>query len=141
MRKIVFILMLIPLLFGCRRIPETYQFANTELEIKQVELLSNASVGYTGQEFTLVRALDEDEISDFMDALYKLETKKCTTPPPRNFGPHIVRVTYENGDMELFASWHIEFVENGKAITGVGAYYFSGDAFETLYSEYANKGQ
>lgn len=139
MRRLLVFFMVIPLLCACSRIPETYSFAYEGKTIACVELLNNYSAVYTGQEFTVIRNLSEDEIPAFMDMLSQLETRQCITPPPRNFGPHIVRVTYADGDMELFGSWHIEFVEKGQSVKGVGAYCFSEDDFENLFMEYAYK--
>ena len=124
---------------SCNRLPDTYQFKNRDRIIISVELMCNpnASDGYTGQAFELIRKLEQHEIETFMTSLYALETKLGITPPVRGFGPNIVCVTYENGDMEYFASWHIEFVEKGKNPTGVGSYYFRGNCFDELFLEYS----
>jgi hypothetical protein len=136
MRKISIVLITLFLLCGCSKLPDTYPFARKNLDITGVEVLCND--GYVGQNFRLIRTLEAEEIVDFMNALYELPTQKCITPPSMNFGKNVIKVIYENGDVEYFASWHIELVEKGAEIKGVGAYYFT-EGFDELFEKYAYK--
>lgn len=124
---------------SCSVLPDTYQFENKGQEIEKIELLYNPQFqeGYVGQKFKLIRELQPDEITIFMDSIYALETKKRTSPPYANFGPYIVCVTYQNGDEEYFASWHIEIVKKGAEPMWAGAYAFKGNSFDELFLEYA----
>ena len=133
------ILLIIMLLCSCSRLPNTYPFENKDQEIKSIELLYNPYVNKDeySTDFVLIRSLEENEFAPFMKDIYSLETDKCITPPVCDFGEYVVFVNYKNGDMEIFASWHIEFVESGNNPTGVGAYYFLGDAFDNLFVEYS----
>ena len=90
-------------------------------------------------EFELIRFLDTDEISEFMEALYAMPTKRAKPTPNSDYGPYIARVTYENGDTEYYGSQHIEFVESGAKAYAVGYYYFVGDEFEHLFLTYAGE--
>ena len=129
------------ILAGCSKsLPDTYTHPNKDQPIVSVELMYNSSWVYTGEEFKTVRTLNPQEIPLFMDELYALPTQKNITPPARDFGPNIVKVTYENGDIEFFASWHIEFVKSGEEIAGVGAYAFVGEGFDQLYDSYRGQG-
>lgn len=146
MRKVfVATILLLVVLSGCfsNRLPDTYQFYDAGQRIESIELLYNpyAQEGYTGKAFISIRALDQREIKPFIDKLHSLKTVKCITPPPSAFGEYVVVVDYENGDTEMFGSWHIEFVENGNSPSGVGAYCFAEqEAFEELFLSYADIG-
>ena len=142
MKRIVYFVMLTIILLcscvACKTLPNTYQFENKDEKIVSVELMHNpkAPKGYTGQTFELIRELEQHEIEPFMESIYALETHLTLTPPAGDFGPNIACVTYENGSKEYFASWHIESVEKGEKLTGVGGYSFRGDCFDELFREY-----
>ena len=138
-KKLIFTIVLIALCMGgCK--PREYQFPNKGRAIESIELLYNQDEGYTENPFTSIRMLETNEIELFMSELYTLQTYH-PTPPPRNFGPYIAIVTYEGGDREVFSSYHIEFVEYGNEICGVGGYHFEQDAFDELFMEYAEKAE
>ena len=130
------------LLCGCSRMPKTYPFENKDQPIASVELLyypwyEDESKPF--MEFEIIRTLSEDEIPDFMNELYSLETKKATPTPPGNYGAYIARVNYENGDAEYFGTMHIEFVAYGEEPFAVGYYYFPGEEFDKLFFQYAGE--
>ena len=133
-----FISALVLLLNGCTPPPETYPFAENQ-DIMCVELLYHASPQGTVMlnDFTLIRELEQEEIAPFMDAVRSLETEKCFSSPNRDFGNYVACVTYTDGSREVFGNYHIEFVENGETESGVGRYYFSGNAFVELFNDYA----
>ena len=146
-KQIIYLFLLIFILCGCssNRMSEHYVFQNKDEAIESVELLLNPYTddGYSEHEgeFISIRTLEKNEISSFMESVYALETGKCISPPPTNHGFYIVRVTYENGDIEMLGSYHLEFVKKGEAPKGIGAYYFTSQtAFETLFYEYAKTG-
>lgn len=87
--------------------------------------------------FVLVKNLDTEEVSSFMQEVYELETSFSVSPPPRGYGEYIAKVTYANGDVEMLGTVHIEYIEYGAEPTGVGAYYFKGDTIEQLIMKYA----
>ena len=138
MKAIIMMLATVTALFcGCNHtLPSNYAHPNKGQPIASVELLNNSSWQYTGQEFEVVKVLDHAEIPAFMEKLYDLPTQKSITPPARDFGPNIVRVIYENGDMELFGSWHIEDIKSGEEISGVGSYSFADERFDELFNAY-----
>ena len=82
-------------------------------------------------------SLDNESANAFLAKLYLLDTDRCITPPPTDYGFYVAQVVYQNGDVELYGSRHIEFIEKGNEPTRIGAYYFSGDGFEELFCEYA----
>lgn len=139
MKKFVLLLLIISILSGCSALPKTYPFLNQHDSIESIELLYHPlpEGTFTLKDYMLVRKLDSDEIDSFMDALQKIETKKTSVSPVRDFGVHVVRVTYLTGEKEIFGDYHIEFVESGEEEAGVGFYFFVGDAFETLFVTYA----
>lgn len=138
MRKFLIIVLVVIVFGGCAFSSSSYPFPYKGENIVSIELLHNPKYGaYTGQKFELERILEPGEIDAFMNALYQLPTT-YPAPAPRNFGENIVRVTYENGDVEYFASWHIEVVKEGQSIKGSGSYCFSGEGFNELFNEYVN---
>lgn len=141
MRKIIFLFVIAIVLSGCSVYPNSYPFENRNEPITCIELLyypwaDDESKPF--KEFQLIRTLEDDEIPEFMDAIYALETKKVE-PPCSNYGPYIARVYYENGDIENFASWHIEFVKSGEKSLAQGIYRFTENTFDELFLEYAER--
>ena len=142
MKKLIIICMLLALLSGCSVKPNEYPFENRNESIASVELLYYPWIADERKpfmEFQLIRTLTVDEIPEFMDKIYSLETKRVRPTPPSNYGLYIARVCYENGDTEYFGTRHIEIVKAGKEAYAVGYYVFTGDAFEKLFLEYAGK--
>ena len=139
-KKFILICFITLLLYGCSPMPKTYPFENKNELIESIELLYYP--WYTDDskpfmEFETIRTLTDEEIPEFMDKVYALETKKAAPTPPANYGLYIARVNYENGDTEYYGTTHIEFVESGEKASAVGYYYFPGDSFDNLFSEYA----
>lgn len=144
MKKISIILAVclsVALLCSCTQSSKTYPFPNRDEPIESVELLYYPfAIDVDNEEFMnfeLIRKLEQEEISEFMERLYAVKTKQAIGSPPCDYGPYIARVTYENGDSEYFGTRHIEMVEAGTEAFAVGIYYFHGDAFEKLFLEYA----
>lgn len=81
-------------------------------------------------------SLDASEIPVFMDAVYALPTKLCGTPPPYGYGEYIAKVTYENGNIEMYGTANIVFIPAGEMSYGVGDYVFAGNGFLDLLSQY-----
>ena len=138
-RLLIIYIVFVLLLCGCSKLPDTYPFLNQDVEIEAISLFyfPNPRDGYVGQEFEFIRDLESNEITPFMDEIRSLKTTLSISPPARGFGEYIVQVTYSDGSLELFGEWHIEYVESGGEITGVGGYNFIGDSFERLFLKYA----
>lgn len=131
---------LILILTGCQRVPETYEYVNQNIPILKIELIYHPWVIDDEQErlaFEKIRDLEPEEVSSFMNAVYELPTRRARPTPPSNYGLYIARVFYENGDVEYLGSSHVELVEKGTESYAVGYYYFPGDAFTELFLEYA----
>ena len=126
------------LLSGCAS--KEYTFPNKEQPIKEIELLYNpfAYNSNIGGPMDSICILEDENVEDFMEALYNLKTYRCTTPPPTGYGFYVARVVYQNGDVEMFGSWHIEFIEKGDTPKLIGSYAFNTDEFEELFFQYAN---
>ena len=142
MKRMLVVCLIMVHLCGCSIQPKSYPFVNREEPIKSIELLYYPRATNMDEEwmvFRLIRALEPEEIPTFMNALYELPTKRARPTPPSDYGAYIVRVTYENGDTEYFGSIHIEFVQSGSEPYAMGYYYFTGDAFEELFFEYAGE--
>ena len=141
MKIVILLLVIISILCGCSPLPETYPFKDQNDSIESIELLYHPSPegDFTLADYVLVRELAFDEIDPFMDALHTIKTKKTTMSPVRDYGVYVVRVTYVDGEIEIFGNYHIEFVESGEYETGVGFYFFVGDKFKELFLEYAGE--
>ena len=131
----VFVLLLVT----CYNHSEDYPFENKNEPIESIELIYYPYARDMDEEDVLlsIRFLSEEEIPAFMEKIYTLETNQILTAPPTLWGIYIARVTYKNGDVEYLGSGHIEFVESGKTPISLGTYYFTGDAFDKLFLEYA----
>lgn len=143
---IIFWSLCVVLFTGCRnntKMPTSYQFIHSMDNIVGIELLFNNSKDAfsADSKFVLLRELDESQIAEFMSAVYELETDCCISPPPRGYGQYIARITYSNGDVEMLGTNNIEFIEFGAKPTGIGMYYFPGDALEELIILYANQAE
>lgn len=139
MRKVLIIMLIIctSLLSGC--MPEEYPFPNKDQPIEKVELLYNPAYGnnaVTWDSMENICILDSENADAFLRALYDIETHKCITPPSSGYGFYVARVVYQNGDVEMFGSRHIEFIKKGDSPKEVGAYSFSKEEFEKLFFEY-----
>ena len=119
--------------------PEEYTFPNKNEAVAKIELLYHPypDGGANSDIMEHICTLEEEKATEFLTRLYDLDTNKCITPPARDYGFYIARVIYQNGDVEMFGSWHIEFIEKGDSPKGVGAYYFNEQEFEDLFFQYA----
>lgn len=152
MRRVVFFLctlcvivnIMSLVLCGCgntTQMEPTYAFPHGVEDIESIDLLLNNNVDAFSLDkdaLVLIRRLEESEINMFMNEVYELETSYTISPPLRGYGTYVAKVTYSNGDVEMLGSEHIEFIYAGTDPTGVGAYYFTGDAFEQLILSYWN---
>ena len=141
MRKIFIFMLLCVLLTACNPMSKTYQYENLDETIEYVELLHNLdpTKEYSEKNFQLIRKLAKQEIVPFMKKLYSLPTCLGITPPSRAYGKYVVRVFYQNGDMEIFSDRYIELVKAGESSKNISAYYFSGDVFNDFFLEHVDQ--
>ena len=119
--------------------PSTYTFAHPAEKIESIELLKNDNIDAFSSDdnlFRIIGNLNAAEIKSFMSNIYEIETTYCISPPRRGYGEYIAKITYENGDIEMLGTFHIEYIPFGDNRTGVGAYYFVGDTMEQLILKY-----
>lgn len=140
MRKLVSITLIFTILLllsGCQS--REYAFPNKDQPIEKIELLYNpyAHKGNIGGPMETICILEDEDAVAFLDALCRMETKRSISPPPTGYGNYVAQVLYQNGDIEMFGSWHIEFVPKGTSPTRIGSYRIVDDAFEELFCEYA----
>lgn len=142
MKKVLPILLLLScLLSACPRKPDVYPFPNRSVPVKSIALIQNCNPGGIGideEKMVILRTLAPSEFSVFMDGVYALPTKRCGTPPPYGYGEYIAKVTYENGDVEIFGSENIVWIPMGESSYGVGEYFFAGDSFKVMFSQYVD---
>lgn len=141
-KHFVFICAVALLLCSCSRIPDTYSFPNRMESIVSVEFFHNMNpggFGVDGSNMVMLYSLNEKEMTDFMDALYALPTERVGTPPPWGYGRYVVKVSYKNGDVEMYGSSNMEFIQAGEQTWGVDDYCFTSRAdFEALFAKYAD---
>ena len=140
-RRILVILLVIVVFWSWSEIatPSTYRYPHSVADAVCVELLRNHNTdafASDDRKFELLKVLEGEGMTTFLSAVRNLETSYCITPPPRGYGEYVARVTYANGDVEYYGTWHIEFVKSGEARTGVGSYSFRDNALESLILEY-----
>ena len=141
--RIVFAVLLVFFCWGEIATPSHYHYPHSAIDAVRVELLHNQNTDAFASDdskLVLLKILEGAEMIDFLNEVRSIETSYCVTPPPRGYGDYVARVTYTNGDVEYYSSNHLEFVENGTERTGVGAYYFEGDAMERLILGYCGTG-
>lgn len=113
--KVKVLIILLVLLFtlnGCKTENESYLFANSLEDVVSIELLHNRNengIGTDEANIYLIYSLKEDEFSGFMEELYSLESDR-NAPPSWGYGDYIAKVSYSNGDVEMFGSLHIEYI-------------------------------
>lgn len=141
MKKMIAIVLMLTLLTGCTKQDPTYPFPNRDVEIVSVELLHNMNVNcicIDESKLVLLRTLDEDEIVEFMNACYQLQTKDMGTPPNSGYGEYVARITYVNGDIEIYSTYNIELIPAGKEAQGCGTHYFPVRIFDEVFAQYVD---
>ena len=144
MKKQFVILLLIPLLLlsGCSPKKEPYVFCAPAEEVVRIELLHNRNEYGSGTDkanIDLIYTLKEEEIPAFMSSLHALETDR-KLPPEWGYGDYIAKVSYSNGDVEMFGTLHFEHIpaDHGENyLYGYGSYRFENKAdFIQLLEQY-----
>ena len=115
-----------------------YRFPNDMESIVSVQIMQCSDTEpWDPSGYWLLKELNENEIPEFMEKIYCLETERGGTPPRWNYGEYIVKITYANGDMECLGTYCIAFVRPGERQSGVGEYYFADEeAFLNLIQQY-----
>lgn len=137
--SVVFVVIFLAGCSGGTPMEPAYSFAHPMENIDSIELLINNNVDAFASDkdaFVLIRKLDDSEVEAFMAEVYEMQTSYCISPPLRGYGQYIAKVTYSNGDVEMLGTEHIEYIRSGDEPTGVGAYYFTGDAIDKLILQY-----
>lgn len=144
MKKLFFVMILAALLIlsGCNTKKDPYQFPNSLENVVSIELLHNRNengIGTDEVNIYPIYSLKEDEFSSFMWELYALGTD-WDAPPSWGYGDYIAKISYSNGDVEMFGSLHIEYIAGDcgeNYLRGYGCYRFeSKEAFIRLLEKY-----
>ena len=135
------IVLLLLLLCGCTNVSAPYSFPNKHEPIMSVELLHNMNPGGKGTDennMELLRSLEEEEIIQFMNALYSLPTERQGIPPSWGYGEYVTKVRYQNGDIEIYGPLTFVLIPSGSAAdrNGIGEYHFTGNGYTKLFAEY-----
>ena len=115
-----------------------YRFPNDMESIVSVQIMQCSDTEpWDPSGYWLLKELNTNEIPEFMEKIYSLETERGGTPPLWNYGEYMVSITYANGDMECLGTHCIAFVHSGEWQSGVGEYYFEDEeAFLKLIQQY-----
>lgn len=115
-----------------------YRFPNDADTIVSVQIMQCSDTEpWDPSGYWLLKELNTNEIPEFMEKIYSLETERGGTPPRWNYGEYMVKITYANGDMEFLGTHCIAFVRSGEWQSGVGEYYFADEeAFLNLIQQY-----
>lgn len=143
--KKYFILFLIILLAlsGCRTDASVYEFRNQGEQIVSIELIQNLNQYGEGTDETFfhgLATLSGEECTDFMQQLCQLRIKSIGYRNPLwGYGAYFARVTYVNGDIEIYGSENIEYIACGDDPTGFSLFHFEDEeAFLDVLSGYIN---
>jgi len=130
------------LLSGCDTQNDPYPFSNALEDVVKIELLHNRNENGIGTEeanICLIYSLAEEEFSAFMEELYAIETDR-KMPPKWGYGDYIAKVSYSNGDVEMFGLLHIEYIPSERDenyLYGYGMYCFENrEEFIRLLEKY-----
>lgn len=128
MKKHFVILALLLCLVGCKSDAPDYTFQNQGEAIVSIELIHNHNeygFGIDETNFHSIEFLDKEELVSFMNQIYDLEiTCVDFMGPLFGYGEYFARVTYLNGDIEIYGSGNIEYVEADDTPSGFGIFYF-----------------
>lgn len=103
-----------------------------------MELIRNLNEGGFGideRKFEVLRVLDEEAGRHFLDRIQVLPTGRGNQPF-WGYGPYFARVTYGNGEIEIFGCSNFELIPKGADSTGFGSYSFRHDDFMKVFSDY-----
>lgn len=136
-RRLLFVAVVLILLIS-HSVRAEYRFSNGMESIVNIQLMQRISEeSGDPSEYKPLRELSTNEIPSFMNEIYSLETQRGGSPPRWGYGEYIAKITYTNGDVEIFGSYCIEFIPSGEEQSGVGAYYFADEkAFLNLFQQY-----
>ena len=145
LRILFYVIMCACVCLFLRRVHEiktsTYSFPNRDVTIVKIELIHNKNPNGQGTDesnFTILKELSPSEIAMFMSSVYELDVKQFGPPPLWGYGTYVARVIYENGDIEMFGTNNITFIEHGTESEGYGDYYFTPPDFENLFKQFAD---
>lgn len=139
MKKFSVVILLIVTVFLSGCMADEYSFPNKDQPVEKIEMLYNPYFynRESDEPMELICTLYGKSSDDFLEKLYCLKTNIAISPPPRGNGAYVARVVYQNGDVEMFGSNHIEFIAKGDSLKRIGSYYISKEPFEKLFCEYA----
>lgn len=96
-----FLLIAVVLIFAIRiYIRSEYRFPNDMESIVSVQIMQCSDAEpWDPSGYWLLKELNANEIPEFMEKIYSLETERGGTPPRWGYGEYMVKITYANGDM------------------------------------------
>lgn len=134
-----FLLIAVVLIFAIRiYILREYRFPHDMESIVSVQIMQCSDAEpWDPSGYWLLKELNANEIPEFMEKINSLETDSGATPPRYGYGEYVVKITYENGDMEFLGTHCIAFVRPGEWQSGVGEYFYADEeAFLKLIQQY-----
>ena len=141
-KYLLFIPVVIPLLlcYLYVKLPDGYDFPNQGIDILSIELFYNENPRNLEEDrFDFLKLLDEAESNSFMEQIYNLETS-YHHPPKSAYGGYLARVTYVNGDVEIYGSHSIQRISYGtETHYGYSGFYFRNEEmFLEIFSKYVD---
>ena len=140
LKKSAFMIMTLFLLMslsGCLFVTkEPYEFRQTADQIVSIEISKKVYDSVrTDTPTEVIRVLEKDEYQAFLNAVAAVPGNRMGLDPPTGFGSYIVKITYQDGMVELFGEY------NNGYITPEGelhqdCYVFDEQAFLDMLSEF-----
>lgn len=135
-----FILVLILLLCGCEPESVQYPLRQPSESIQTIELLKDMrdiSDIDKPVDFSVLYSVPEAEIMDFIEAFSELRCAKSFGDCPTEFGVLAIRITYDNGDVEIVGTDNNGYFTATKS--KYGTYYFDKEEFYNFFARYVDE--
>ena len=130
------------LLVSCA-VPYSFMHGESDIDTLQIEIVYlETDMGYhigspyNEENISVIKVIEIDKNEDFLSDFQKIKSYQP------NFGSRIdcisgeaIRITYENGDIELITDYGTATVENGEIHTQTTT--FDSDAFAELIDKYS----
>ena len=88
-----------------------YELRQEINQIDKIEILKKEEPLY-GYDVAMeiLKTIDITEHNAFIDGLLKVEGSRIGLDPPSGFGTYIIRITYRNGEIELFSDYNNGYI-------------------------------
>lgn len=136
-RKLILLFLALALSL-CMCVPSvgTVELSQEREQIVSVELLYKPEMTWPW-EFTPICRIEAEDQDRFLDDFQELEARWIFNDPFTDLGELVIRVTYQNGDVDLIGYCNNIRVQDGKE--DYENWYFDEEEFKALFDAYAGE--